>query len=107
MTEINKSDINIYQPMGKRIQPDAKGSGNEKPQNVAKDYKEEVAAPGMEALGRAMIKRAESSDNIEKDIKKILDNPKLVEQSDILFTTAEKAGIPYPVAATFATKELG
>ena len=112
MTEINKPEIKIAQPVQKSVQPDGMNTKANKTQDIAKDYKEAAAAPGMEAAGRAMVmlnkvKKADKADNIEADIKKIIDNPKLLDKSDILFNTAEKAGIPYPEAASFATSELG
>lgn len=111
MTEINKHDINIAQPMNNMVQKDTKEVKDNKQIDIAKDYKEAAAAPGMEAAGRAMVmlnksNKIEKADGIDNDIQKIINNPKLLDQSDILFNAAEKAGIPYPEAATFATSEL-
>ncbi len=108
MTEINKPEIKITPSVAKNIQPEVKVE--KKPQeDITKDYKEAAAAPGAEAAGRAMImiNKSKKLDNIDNDIQKILDNPKLLDQSEILFNEAEKAGVSYPEAATFATSELG
>lgn len=111
MTEINKPEMKITQPVAKNIQPEVKAE-NKKTEDISKDYKEAAAAPGAEAAGRAMVmlnraKKPDNVDNIENDIQKIIANPKLVNQSDALFSAAEKAGYSYPVAASFATSELG
>ena len=104
MNEINKSDVKITQSMARNIKPEVKTEkGAPQVDNV--DYKEAAAAPGAEAAGRAMV-RMNKADNIEKDIQKIIDNPKLADDSDVLFNAAEKAGVPYPVATSFATAEL-
>lgn len=112
MTEINnKPEIKITQPVAKNIQPEVK-SEKTKTEDIAKDYKEAADNKGAEAAGRAMVmlnsvKKPDSVDNIENDIQKIIANPKLIHQSDALFNAAEKAGLSYPVAASFATSELG
>lgn len=112
MTEINKHDIKISQAMNAPVQKDVKVKQEVQAQDIAKDYKEAAAAPGMEAAGRAMVMlnkagKVNKADNIDNDIQKILDNPKLLDKSEVLFNAAEKAGISYPEAATFATSELG
>lgn len=108
MTEINKPDMKITQPKTNKVQSDF-SSKAKKTEDISKDYKEAAAAPGAEAAGRAMvmINKSKNIDNIENDIQKIINNPKLLDQSDILFDAAEKAGVPYPEAASFATSELG
>ncbi len=110
MNEINKPEIKLTQPVAKAPHTDAKVDNKQKEDVNAKDYKEAVAAPGAEAAGRAMllgINKASKADNIEADIQKIIANPKLLDQSEVLFNAAEQAGVPYPAAASFATSELG
>lgn len=121
MNEIGKSDLNITQPVLKNVQPEAKSKPKDvAPQAEVKDYKEAAAAPGAEAAGRAMVSMSKANkadavakagsvnktDNIENDINAIIKNPQLAEDSDKMFDAAEKAGVPYPQAATFATTEL-
>ena len=108
MTEINKPEIKITQHATGNI-PHDKRVEAKKSEDIAKDYKEAAAAPGAEAAGRAMImiNKSKKLDNIDNDIQKIIANPKLLDQSEVLFDAAEKAGIPYPEAASFATSELG
>lgn len=109
MNEINKPEIKLTQPVAKNTPVESKVDAKPQEEVKAKDYKEAAAAPGAEAAGRAMvmINKSGKLDNIESDVQKIIDNPKLVEQSDALFNAAEKAGVPYPQAASFATSELG
>lgn len=110
MNEINKPEVNYTPAMSKPVQPENKPENKPAAENAQpKDYKEAAAAPGAEAAGRAMvaINKTNKADNIENDIQKIIDNPKLLDQSDALFNAAEKAGVPYPAAASFATSELG
>ena len=108
MTEINKSEIKITPSVAKNVQPEVKVE-KKQTEDIAKDYKEAADNKGAEAAGRAMImiNKAQKADNIENDIQKILNNPKLLDQSEVLFNAAEKAGVSYPEAASFATSELG
>lgn len=109
MTEINNNpDMKITQSKANNVQPEfTKKSPSF--EGISKDYKEAAAAPGAEAAGRAMvnISKSHKADNIQNDIQRILDNPKLLDRSELLFSVAEREGIPYPEAATFATSELG
>ena len=108
MNEINKPDVKFNpvvapKPMAKPETEQAKPAPtvDAKPQ----DYKEAAAAPGAEAVGRAQV-MINKADNIHSDIQKIIDNPSIVDKSDTMFNAAEKAGVPYPAAATFATTEV-
>lgn len=110
MNEINKPEIKFNQPVSAKQpvqQPEMKAD-EKKTEDIKKDYKEAAAAPGAEAAGRAqvMINKVDKTDNIENDIQKILDNPAILDKSETYFNAAEKAGVPYPVAATFATQEV-
>lgn len=108
MNEINKTDVKITQPVARTSQPEVKEEKTSTSKAENKDYKEAAAAPGAEAAGRAMVSmnKINKTDNIENDINAIIKNPQLAEDSDKLFNAAEKAGVPYPVAASFATSEL-
>ncbi len=109
MNEINKPEINFTQPvMAKPVQPEVRAENKQAEDIKQKDYKEAAAAPGAEAAGRAqvMLNKADKVDNVDSDIQKIIDNPSIVDTADTMFNAAEKAGVPYPVAATFATQEV-
>lgn len=112
MTEINKSDINIARPLNKAVNAKSDAVHNEKTQDITKDYKEAADNRGAEALGRAMVnfngaKKVDKADNIELDVQKIINNPRLLDRSEVLFRAAERAGVAYPEAASFSTSELG
>ena len=66
--------------------------------------------PKAEALGRSML--VKDTDNINNDLKALIQNPQLAENSDKLFETSYQsaldAGIdnPYEEAATFSTGKV-
>ncbi len=108
MNEINKPDVKFNPVVApKPIEKPEADQTKTAPAVDAKpqDYKEAAAAPGAEAAGRAQV-MLNKADNINSDIQKIIDNPSIVDKSDTLFNAAEKAGVPYPAAATFATTEV-
>lgn len=102
MTEINKNDVKFNPVVAPKVQKnDAEQSKSVPTVEIKQDYKEVAAAPGAESVGRAqvMLNKVDTK-------KAIWENPAMIERSDALFNAAEKAGIPYPVAATFATQEV-
>ena len=108
MTEINKKNVkfNAQVNMPKVNKNEAESQKNTVNKDIVqKDYKEAAAAPGAEAAGRAQIMIGKS-DSINSDIQKILANPRLLDRSDALFNAAERAGLSYAEAATFATQEV-
>ena len=106
MNEINKSEVKFNPVVAPKTQKvDVESAKVAPEQNIKQDYKEAAAAPGAEAVGRAQV-MINKSDNIKSDIQKIIDNPSIVDKSDAMFNAAEKAGISYPEAATFATQEV-
>ena len=76
-------------------------SENEQPQ--LKDFSD----PKAEALGRSML--IKETDNVNNDLKALLKNPQIAENSDELFETSYQAALdagvenPYEEAATFST----
>ena len=77
---------------------------NEEPK--LKDFSD----PKAEVLGRSML--VKDIDNINNDLKALMQNPQLAENSDKLFETSYQsaldAGIdnPYEEAATFSTGKV-
>lgn len=104
MNEINKPEIKFNQPISAKPAHQHEAKPESKSVNISKDYKEAAAAPGAEAAGRAQL-MINKSDNIESDIMRIINNPAILDRSEVYFKAAERAGVPYPVAATFATQE--
>ena len=110
MSEINGPKINInqvnFQSTKKQV--------NEEPQPVAEDEQKtqlsDFSDPKAEALGRSMMFRG--TDDTNNDLKALVKNPQIAENSDEMFETAYKIaqenGIenPYEEAATFATTNM-
>ena len=90
-------------------------SGIQKPQQEIPQETVEAESPKLqdfsdpkaEALGRSMLFKG--ADDVNHDLKALLDNPQIAENSDEMFETAlkaaEQAGVenPYEEAAGFAT----
>lgn len=68
---------------------------------------QDFSDPKAEALGRTMLFKG--ADDVNHDLKALLENPQIAENSDEMFETALKAaqdaGVenPYEQAASFAT----
>lgn len=107
MTEINKKNVkfNAQVNLPKVSKNEADSHKNTAKDIVQRDYKEAAAAPGAEAAGRAQVMFGKA-DSINSDIQKILANPRLLDRSEALFNAAERAGLSYAEAATFATQEV-
>lgn len=112
MNEINNSDVK-YNHHVQTSAPNGVKPESKQP-SAGIEYKEAAAAPGAEAAGRAQIMIGKNAkidnidniDNIDSDIEFLLNNPEIANVSDAWFIAAEKAGIPYPEAAIFATQEV-
>lgn len=105
MNEINKSDVKFNPVVAPKAQKNEAEAPKAQSVDIKQDYKEAAAAPAAEVAGRAQV-MINKADNINSDIQKILANPSIVEKSDKMFNAAEKAGVSYPEAATFATQEV-
>ena len=109
MSEINGPKFSVNQ---------VNYSGIQKPQQEAPQEQVETEAPKIndfsdpkaEALGRSML--IKGADDVNHDLKALLDNPQIAENSDKAFEAALKAaqyaGVenPYEEAATFATTSM-
>lgn len=109
MSEINGPKFSVNQ---------VNYSGIQKPQQEAPQEQVETEAPKIndfsdpkaEALGRSML--IKGADDVNHDLKVLLDNPQIAENSDKAFEAALKAaqdaGVenPYEEAATFATTSM-
>lgn len=68
---------------------------------------QDFSDPKAEALGRTMLFKG--ADDVNHDLKALLENPQIAENSDEMFETAlkaaQEAGVenPYEQAASFAT----
>lgn len=99
---VNQVSFNNSQKQNSDIQPDV--IINEEPK--LKDFSD----PKAEALGRSML--VKEADNINSDLKALLNNPQIAENSDEMFETSYQAAIdsgidnPYEEAATFSTGKV-
>ena len=97
---VNQVNFNSVQRQGQEI-PSENFEPEEEPK--LKDFSD----PKAEALGRSML--IKDADNINHDLKVLLENPQVAENSDKMFEAAYKsaqdAGVanPYEEAATFST----
>ena len=106
MSEINGPKFSLNQVNFNSVQKqptDIPAAEPEAQEPKLKDFGD----PKAEALGRSML--IKESDTVNNDLKALLDNPHIADNSDKMFETAFKAaqdaGIanPYEEAATFST----
>lgn len=109
MSEVNGPKFSVNQTNFNNVQkqnPEVQQVVPEADEPKLKDFSD----PKAEALGRSMLVR--DVDNMNQDLKALLDNPQIAENSDKMFETAFKAaqdaGIEnsYEEAATFSTGKV-
>ena len=106
MSEINGPKISVNQVGFSGVQKSAPETVQESEVKEEPKFKD-FSDPKAEALGRSML--VKEADNVNHDLKVLLDNPQVAENSDEMFETAynaaKDAGIenPYEEAATFST----
>ena len=108
MSEINGPKISVNQvnfnSTQKQIPETPQGITEEEPK--FKDFSD----PKAEALGRSML--VKDADSINNDLKSLVKNPQIAENSDELFDASYQAAIdagienPYEEAATFSTGSI-
>lgn len=105
MSEVNGPKINLNQLNFNGIQKQNVESAPETQESVPQltDFSDSKA----EALGRSMLFKG--NDDVNNDLKALLENPQIAENSDEIFETAFKAAQengaenPYEEAATAST----
>ncbi|MBR6126590.1 hypothetical protein IKQ21_02800 [bacterium] len=106
MSEINGPQIGVNQVNFNNLQkqiPDVPSETIEQGEPKIKDFGD----PKAEALGRSML--IKGNDTINQDLKALIENPQIAENSDKMFETAynaaKDAGIknPYEEASGFST----
>ena len=106
MSEINGPKFSINQvnfSSSQKQTPDAPQGIKEEEEPKLKDFSD----PKAEALGRSML--VKDTDNTNNDLKALLKNPQIADNSDELFEKAYKAALdagvknPYEEASTFST----
>ena len=107
MSEINGPKFSVNQVNFNSTQKQAADSQQIIPEGEEQPKLKDFSDPKAEALGRSML--VKDVDNMNHDLKTLLENPQIAENSDKMFetafTAAKEAGIanPYEEAATFST----
>lgn len=106
MSEINGPNFSVNQVNFQSIQKSQPAAQPEEIQEESAKLND-FSDPKAEALGRSMLFKG--ADDTAHDLKALLENPQIAENSDKAFETAfkaaEAAGVenPYEEAASFAT----
>ena len=109
MSEVNGPKFSVNQVNYSGIQKPM-AEPQEIPQETEAPKLNDFSDPKAEALGRSMLFKG--VDDTNHDLKVLLDNPQIAENSDKAFETALKAaqdaGVenPYEEAATFSTTAM-
>lgn len=106
MSEINGPNFSVNQVNfnSSQKQPvDTPQGVKEEEEPKLKDFSD----PKAEALGRSML--VKDADNVNNDLKALIKNPQIADNSDEMFETAYKAAVdagaenPYEEASAFST----
>jgi len=109
MSEINGPKIGVNQVNFNSTQKQIP----ETPQGITEENEpkfKDFSDPKAEALGRSML--VKDPDNVNNDLKALVKNPQIAENSDELFETSYQAALdsgienPYEEAATFSTGNM-
>lgn len=108
MSEVNGPKISVNQLSYTGIQKQNNEPAPETADNTPKltDFSDNKA----EALGRSMLFKG--ADNVNHDLKALMENPQIAENSDKMFEAAYKAAVdsglenPYEEAASASTTSL-
>ena len=109
MSEINGPKISVNQVNFSSTQkqiPDAPQVSTEGEEPKFKDFSD----PKAEALGRSML--VKDADSVNNDLKALMKDPQIAENSDELFEKSYQAAVdagvenPYEEAATFSTGNM-
>ncbi|MCQ2753576.1 MAG: hypothetical protein MJ231_00845 [bacterium] len=108
MSEINGPKFGVNQVNFNGIQKNV----NEEPTEITEEKAQitDFSNSKAEALGRSMLLKED--DSVNNDLKALLDNPQIAENSDEIFETAYAAAQangtenPYEEAATISTVKM-
>lgn len=107
MSEINGPKFSVNQVNFNGVQKPQQEVPQEAAEKENMPKIQDFSDPKAEALGRSMLFKG--ADDVNHDLKALLENPQIAENSDKAFETAFKAaqsaGVenPYEEAASFAT----
>ena len=106
MSEVNGPKISVNQVNYGGFSKQSEETPIEKSQ-IEKPQISDFSNPSAEALGRSML--IKGADDIDHDLKALIDNPQIADNSDEMFEAAYKAaqsagvGNPYEEAASIST----
>ena len=106
MSEVNGPKFSVNSVNFNSVQKQSLDSQAESVEKEAPQFKD-FSNPKAEALGRSML--VKDADNINQDLKALIKNPQIAENSDKMFETAYNAAKsanienPYEEAAAFST----
>ena len=110
MSEINGSNFSVNQVNYNNIRNKSKEVVNESNPDNSKPQLKDFSDSKAEALGRSML--IKDVDGINNDLKALVENPQIAENSDDLFEKAYKVAVdngsknPYEDAATASTTSI-
>ena len=110
MSEINGPKFSVNQVNFNSTQKQAADSQQIVPATEEQPKLKDFSDPKAEALGRSML--VKDVDNVNNDLKALVKNPQIAENSDEMFETAYKAAVdsgienPYEEASTFSTGNI-
>ena len=103
-------NLGVNQTNFHRVSRKVEEKTSENQEEQSKQQLTDFSNPQAEALGRSMIFKG--VDDTNNDLKVLLENPQIVENSDVMFETAYKlakeagAQNPYEESATIATAAM-
>ena len=109
MSEINGTNFSVNQVnfnSTKKTINESPREINEEQEPILKDFSD----PKAEALGRSVL--VKDADNVKNDLKNLIKNPQIADNSDKMFETAYQSAVtsgienPYEEASTFSTGSL-
>ena len=109
MSEVNGPNFNINKVNFNNLPKQNRENQTEEKESESRQISD-FGDPKAEALGRSML--VKSTDDTNHDLRALLENPQIAENSDKMFETfyaeADKAGLenPYEEASTFATGKI-
>lgn len=107
MSEINGPNFSVNQVNFNSAQKQVSESPQVVPESENLPQLKDFSDPKAEALGRSML--IKEPDSVNGDLKALLKNPQIADNSDELFETAYKAALdagvknPYEEASSFSS----
>ncbi len=110
MSELNGTNLNNFNPIGKNIMPKSPDVKPVEEQKSEPDKINDFSNPHAEIIGRSML--SVERDSTKNDLDALLENPQIAENSNKLFEFAYEQALqtgeenPYEEAASFSTTQM-